>query len=109
MGPVNSAWVHCTQLTCQQLRAEPKKKRKKRKEKRREMRNTAVNVESKHILCGKEQIEWKHHYGKYKSLTKPAIWKVQVPRFECLIIFDLFISVLTSSKRLIKLKVIRLK
>ena len=31
------------------------------------------------------------------------------PRFECLIIFDLFISVLTSSKRLIELKVIRLK
>ena len=33
MGPMNSAWVHCSQLTCQQLQAE--KKRKKKREKRR--------------------------------------------------------------------------
>ena len=31
MRPVNSARVHCSQLTCQQLRAEQKKKKKKRK------------------------------------------------------------------------------
>ena len=48
MRPVISAWMHCTQLICQQLRAEQKKKKKK-KEKTREMRNAAVDVESKHI------------------------------------------------------------
>ena len=31
MGPMNSAWVHCSQLTCQQLQAEKKKKKKKEK------------------------------------------------------------------------------
>ena len=30
-GFVNSAWVHYSQLTCQQLRAEQKKKNKKEK------------------------------------------------------------------------------
>ena len=28
---MNGTWVHCSQLTCQQLRAEPKKKKKKRR------------------------------------------------------------------------------
>ena len=44
---MNSAWVHCLQLSCQQLRAEQKKKKK---EKTRETRNAAMDVESKHIL-----------------------------------------------------------
>ena len=46
---MNSARMYCLQLTCQQLRAEQKKKGKKR-EKTRETRNAAVDVESKHIL-----------------------------------------------------------
>ena len=49
MGSVNSARVHCSKLTCQQLQVEPKKKEKK-KEETRETRNAAVDVESKHIL-----------------------------------------------------------
>ena len=44
MGPVNSAWIHYSQLICQQLRAE-----QKRREKTHETRNAAVDVESKHI------------------------------------------------------------
>ena len=27
MGPVNNAWVYCSQLTCQQLQAKPKKEK----------------------------------------------------------------------------------
>ena len=40
---MNSARMHCSQLTCQQLRTEQKKK------KTRETRIAAVDVESKHI------------------------------------------------------------
>ena len=51
MGSVNSIRVHCSQLTCQQLQAEPKKKKKKRKKKKKtcETWNVAVDVEFKHI------------------------------------------------------------
>ena len=55
---MNSTRIHCSQLTCQQLRTEQKKKKKKtnkqtnkkKREKTRETRNAAVDVESKHIL-----------------------------------------------------------
>ena len=46
---MNSALVHCSQLTCQQLRAKHTKKKKKKKRVKRETQNAAVYVESKHI------------------------------------------------------------
>ena len=53
MGPVNSARMHYSQLTCQQLRAKPKtereREREREREKTRETQNAAVDVESKHI------------------------------------------------------------
>ena len=49
MGPVNSARMHYSQLTCQQLRAKPKTEREREREKTRETQNAAVDVESKHI------------------------------------------------------------
>ena len=42
--------MHCSQWTCQHLRAEPKKREREReREKTREMRKATVYVESKHI------------------------------------------------------------
>ena len=51
---MNSALVHYSQLTCQQLRAKhtkiKKEKKRERKRVKRETRNAAMDVESKHIL-----------------------------------------------------------
>ena len=56
MEPVISAWVHYSQLTCQQLQA----KKKKKKEKTREMRNAVMDMESKHIL-------WDENHDKIQT------------------------------------------
>ena len=51
MGLVNSAQMHYSQLTCQQLQAEPKRERERERERERtrETQNAAVDVESQHI------------------------------------------------------------